>query len=170
MIDPKGANGCGVAAARAAGYRGDARQLAAQASANLRNPNVQSVIAGMIEHIMEHAMTRVREALDATTTKTVLNKDGAFVYSDAQPDHRTRLAAAELLLGLWTKVTMVAPGAGEHHDDGDEGPTRGEAIDAAKECLAALAPHLLSDEAVSRVNQGETAEVSKSAADPEDAE
>ncbi|HEX9119922.1 MAG TPA: hypothetical protein VF840_05235 [Terriglobales bacterium] len=93
--DPKGANGNGVTAARAAGYKGDPRQLAVQAHANLQTPTVQHMIAAMLDSKVEHALHRLSEAMDATKTRSMLSKDGSIVCTAPEPDHRTRLGAIE---------------------------------------------------------------------------
>ncbi len=91
-------NGNGVAAARAAGYKGDGRQLATQASVNLKNPGVRESIAAKLEALQEPALERLADALDATKTRCFLTRDGDIVYSEPEADHKTRLHAVKLIL------------------------------------------------------------------------
>ena len=140
-VDPLGANGNGVVAARFAGYRGSARQLAVQAHSNLKNQTVQQTIAEMVEALVVPALQRVGEAMDAVTVRPFMTKSGEIVYTQPEPDHRTRLGAATFLFNVRAKCT-AAPGI-TPLDQGGQGPTREEAIEAARECLAVLAPHLL---------------------------
>jgi hypothetical protein len=99
-VDPLGANGNGVVAARIAGYRGSARQLAVQAHSNLKNQTVQQTIAEMVDALVVPALQRVGEAMDAVTVRPFLTKSGTIVYAQPQADQKARLEASKLVFEL----------------------------------------------------------------------
>ncbi len=90
-------NGNGVAAARAAGYKGNAKQLAVQACVNRQNPTVQQTIAAMMESLQRPAVEQLAEALHADKQRCFVNKDGEIIYSEPEPDYATRLKAVKLV-------------------------------------------------------------------------
>ncbi len=99
-VDPKGANGNGTLAARMAGYQGNANQLAVQASVNLRNTNVQQTIRAMLDAMVEPALHRLAETLDAMKVRSFLTKDGDIISSQPEPDNKARLDAVKIVFGL----------------------------------------------------------------------
>ncbi len=108
------AKGNGTLAARLAGYKGNANQLAVQASANLRNPKVQHLLADMVDSMTQRALQRLGDALDATSSRAFLDKQGAVVYTEPVPDHRMRLQAAKFVLDLRDKYGEAdVPDGGE---------------------------------------------------------
>ncbi len=113
-VDPKGANGNGTLACGAAGYKGGNDQLAVQASKNLRNPKIQELISGTLDAMADRALQRLGEALDATTSRAFLDREGSLVYTDPAPDHRTRLAAVHSVFAIREKLQAIAV-----HDLGD---------------------------------------------------
>ncbi len=135
-VDPQGAAGNGVAAARAAGYQGSARTLAVTASMNLRKPAVQNLIATAVDRLVEHGLDRVAEALDATRKRRV----GDEIVCES--DHRIRLDAVKFLFTLRTKHSAAASAA-EEGSQANCDTTVEEAIKAAGEVLELWAPHLL---------------------------
>jgi hypothetical protein len=154
------ASGNGVAAAREAGYRGNAKQLAVQACRNLNNPNVRQTIAAMVDALLEPAVLRVAEAMDATRTRSMLSKDGEIVCTAPEPDHRIRLGAIEFLFHLRSKCGPFGHAEGEERVQGKDAASREEAIEAAKECLETFAPHLLAGTAMPVEAQDEPPEES----------
>jgi hypothetical protein len=120
--DPHVANGNGVAAARAAGYRGDARQLAVQASSNLKNPTVQHLMAAIVDALVEPALHRVAEAMDAVKIRSFLTKSGVIVYSQPEPDQKVRMEASKLVLELSRTRGTPPLAAGGHQDHGQDRP------------------------------------------------
>jgi phage terminase small subunit len=118
--NPYGAKGNGTLAARLAGYKGDSNQLGVQASVNLRNPKIKQLISGMLDSMTERALQRLGEALDATSSRAFLDKEGNVVYTEPVPDHRTRLHALGFLFDLRGKCGVAdAPDGGEVvHADG----------------------------------------------------
>lgn len=137
------ANGNGVAAARDAGYRGNAKALAVVACRNLRNPTVRQMVVAMVDALVEPALLHVAEALDAVKIRSFLTKDGIVVCSPPEPDHRIRLGAIELIFHLRRNCASSFPAEGEERVQRDDTASREEAIEAAKECLETFAPHLL---------------------------
>jgi hypothetical protein len=114
------ANGNGVAAARDAGYRGNAKQLAVQACRNLKNPTVRQTIAAMVDALVEPALLRVAEAMDAMKIRSFLTKDGIVVCSPPEPDQKVRLDAIRLvfeLRGTWCNTSVAAGGHQGHEQD-----------------------------------------------------
>lgn len=107
--DPSAANGNGTLAAKLAGYKGDSNALAVQASVNLRNPKVQRAIASILDPMAERALQRLGEALDATSSRVFLDKNGNLVYAKPVPDHRIRLDAVDFLFDLRGKCAAIAP-------------------------------------------------------------
>jgi hypothetical protein len=99
-VDPTAAAGNGTSAARLAGYQGDSAQLAVQASVNLRNPQIQQTIATMLDGMVEHALQRVGEALDATKIRSFVTKDGDIICSQPEPDNKHRLDALKFFFDL----------------------------------------------------------------------
>lgn len=101
--DPHAANGNGVLAAKMAGYRGGDNQLGVQASANLRNPKVRQTIAEALDAqgcTLERAVLAVADAMSATKRRGLLDKGGNLIYTESEPDHRTRLRAAAMRFRL----------------------------------------------------------------------
>ncbi len=99
-LDPCSAAGNGVAAARAAGYRGNSRVLATQACVNLKNSSVQRLIDEFVEASAKPALECVSRAMTATKVQFFLTKDGQVVQSEPVTDHKTRLEAAKYALSL----------------------------------------------------------------------
>jgi Terminase small subunit len=104
-VDPDAANGNGTLAAKIAGYKGGSDQLAVQGSVNLRNENIQQVISATLDAMIEHALDRLGDALDATTSRPFLDKAGTIVYAEPVPDYRIRLQAIQFLFHLHGKCT-----------------------------------------------------------------
>jgi hypothetical protein len=154
------AAGNGVAAARGAGYQGNAQALAVVACRNLKNPTVRQAIAAMVDALLEPAMLRVADAMDAVKTRVFLTKDGTVVCSQPEADHRIRLGAVDLLLHLRSKCGSFGHAEGEESVQGSDAASREEAIQAAKECLETFAPHLLAGTAIHVAAQDEPPEES----------
>ena len=113
-LDPKQAKGNGTLAAKIAGYKGGANQLAVQAHHNLRNQKVRHYIAAQLNFLSERALQRLEEALDATTSRVFMDKNGTLVCSEPAADHRVRVVAARFILELQSKCAAVG-----QNDDGN---------------------------------------------------
>lgn len=113
-LDPAAADGNGTQAARMAGYKGDDDQLAVQSSVNLRNPKIHEFMAN---NLVAPAMMTVRAALGATKSQHFLTKDGAVISTDPEPDHKTRMQAAECVFKLRAKADDVDGSEEEQGDD-----------------------------------------------------
>lgn len=136
--DPALANGNGVVAARAAGYKGNARQLAVQASVNLRNRNVHELIASTVDGMMEDALQRLAEALAAHRVRSFATNAGQLISTPPEPDHNIRLKAIDFLFRLHAKF-----GATSQQVADIDRVDREDAIEAARQCLELFAPNLL---------------------------
>src|ERR1700739_1628468 len=99
------ANGNGTLAARLAGYRGDDRQLAVQASVNRRNSVIQQIISERLAAMVEPGLKRLAEGLDATRRRVFLTKTGEIVYTDPEPDHRVRTRTANQILDRYERTS-----------------------------------------------------------------
>jgi hypothetical protein len=122
-VDPQAANGNGVAAARAAGYRGSARQLAVQAHSNLKNETVQQTIAAMVDALVVPALHRVGEAMDAVKVRPFMTKSGKIVYAQPEADQKARLEAIKLVFELrraFGNTPVVAVSGHQAHDQSED--------------------------------------------------
>jgi len=95
LIGP--AKGNQTLAAKMADYRGDNRVLAVQGSVNMRNPQIQQMLAEMLDPLVEPSVRRLAEGLDATTRRVFNTKTG-LVYSEFEPNYRVRIASAHRIL------------------------------------------------------------------------
>jgi hypothetical protein len=110
------ARGNQTLAARMAGYRGDDRQLAVQGSVNVRNPQIQRMVAGMLDKLVEPSLRRLEEALDATRRRAFLTKEGDVRYGDPEPYHQVRTATANKILDRHER-SLLNPFATASHAD-----------------------------------------------------
>jgi len=111
-------NGNRTAAAELAGYRGNRNVLAGVGHANARNPIVQHRIAQLLEPMVARAVQCVGEALDATTCRSFLSREGNIVSTDPVPDHKTRMHAAKIVLDRGDQNSSVlAPSGDQANDD-----------------------------------------------------
>jgi hypothetical protein len=71
----------------------------------------------------------------------MLNSNGEILYTLPEADHKVRLQAVQFLFDLRTRCEPETAASELRETTSPE--SREEAIEAAKECLEALAPHLL---------------------------
>ncbi len=113
------AHGNQTAAARMAGYRGDARQLAVQASVNMKNAKIRELISSKLASLVEPSLSALQDGLGATRQKVFLTKEGEILYAAPEADHKVRISAATRILNHYQRTSSgdtcgsdddVAPG------------------------------------------------------------
>ncbi len=105
------AHGNGTVAARMAGYRGDARQLAVQASVNMKNKRIQELISKKLELLVEPSLSVLEDGLNATKQRAFMAKDGEILYGEPEPDHRVRVATAARILDHYERSSGADTGS-----------------------------------------------------------
>ena len=100
FVEAYAATGNGTKSARLAGYRGDANQLGVQGWLNLRNAKIQRALCDRLHNMTDHVMKTLEEGMDATKSKSLLDKAGNVVTTDPEPDHKSRLQAVQ----IWHKM------------------------------------------------------------------
>ena len=100
FLDPQLANGCGVCAARIAGYKGNPNVLAVTASRNRKKLKIQRLISAALERsggTLDCAAVALAGNLSATKRRAFLTDNG-LVYAEPEPDYAVRQRSAECII------------------------------------------------------------------------
>ena len=113
-------NGNQTLAARLAGYKGNARQLAVQGSVNMKNPAIMQMIKDGLGPLVEPSFKVLAEGLSATKRRPFLTQDGEIVYSEPEPHHAVRTKTANQILDRYEHCDRNDSGADAVvHEDGE---------------------------------------------------